>query len=265
MSTLDSLLKRPDIWRSRDQYPSAHGLSTGHGALDRVLGGGWPAGALIELSVPLPGVGEWRLLSPRLADICRRGQWQLWVDPPLLPFAPALLQRGLTLERVLIVHTDTTAQWLWVCDQALRSPGCAAVVCWAAQRPRYAELRRLQVAARERGGMAFLLGSGRSAEAASPAALRLRLACSADGEGGLAIEVLKQRGRAAGQHLVLAAPAGLQPQPPLRERPSITSTVTRAATRMVIGTVAGTSSGPSQAPDVAYTPSADPAVRVAWQ
>lgn len=261
MSTLDSLLKRSDIWRSRDRQPSVHdALPTGHADLDRVLGGGWPKGALIELLASRPGVGEWRLLGPRLADICRRGQWQLWVDPPLLPFAPALLQRGLTLERVLIVHTETAAQWLWVCDQALRAPGCAAVVCWAPQRLRYAELRRLQVAARERDGMAFLLASESGAETASPAALRLRLGC--DSDGGLAIEVLKQRGRTAGQELVLAAPAGLRPQSPLRERSSITST----SIHTMPGTlVEAPSPGVLQSVDSAYASCVEPVVRTVWQ
>lgn len=222
MSTFESLLQRPDLWRLRDRRPpGSGGFATGHAALDGLLrDGGWPPGALVELLQRRPGTGEWQLLAPWLGEVSRRGLWQLWVDPPLLPFAPALLQGGLCLERVVIVRTASQAQWLWCCDQALRAAGCAAVVSWAARPLRYVDLRKLQVAAGERRGIAFLLRGERAAASASPAALRLRLS---GGREGLAVELLKQRGFAAGRQVVLPLPAALQPQPPLRERPCLVS------------------------------------------
>jgi len=222
MSTFESLLQRPDLWRLRDHRPPGRdGFGSGHSALDRLLrDGGWPPGALVELLQRRPGSGEWQLLLPWLGEVARQGRWQLWIDPPWLPFAPALLQAGLRLERVVIVRTANHAQWLWSCDQALRAPGCAAVVSWAGRPVRYVDLRRLQVAAGERRGIAFLLRSQRAAAGAWPAALRLLLACGRD---GLAVEILKQRGSPAGQRVVLPVPPALQPQPPLRERPCVVS------------------------------------------
>ena len=222
MSTFESLLQRPDLWRLRDHRPPGNGgFATGHAALDDLLrDGGWPPGALVELLQRRPGIGEWQLLGPWLGEVSRRGSWQLWVDPPLLPFAPALLQGGLCLERVVIVRTASQAQWLWCCDQALRAAGCAAVVSWAARPLRYADLRKLQVAAGERRGIAFLLRGQRAAASASPAALRLSLACSRE---GLVMELLKQRGSPAGQRVLLPPPPVLQPQTPLRDRPCVVS------------------------------------------
>jgi protein ImuA len=48
-------------------------LASGHAALDAQLpGGGWPVGALTELLLPHPGVGELRLLAPALAALQRQ-------------------------------------------------------------------------------------------------------------------------------------------------------------------------------------------------
>ncbi len=61
----------PALWRADGlgRAPTA-GWPTGFAALDAELpGGGWPVGALTELLLPHPGVGEWRLLAPALAAL----------------------------------------------------------------------------------------------------------------------------------------------------------------------------------------------------
>jgi protein ImuA len=66
------------------------GVDTGHPALTAELpGGGWPAGALIELLAPQPGIGELRLLAPVLARAA--GKPVVLIQPPhaLQPLALA--------------------------------------------------------------------------------------------------------------------------------------------------------------------------------
>lgn len=220
---LDQLLRRPDVWKPGERpVPSKRGQPTGFAALDGVLReSGWPRGALIELLSVQRGAGELRLLLPALANLSERGFYQLWIDPPCQPFAPGLAWHGVALKQLVIVRPRDHRQWLWAAEQALRSSGCGAVVCWVgASRSRYAELRKLQVAAAERSCIGFVFGDPRASEAASPAALRLRLTAEAS---GLCIDVLKQRGTQAGQRVVLDTPIALRKQLPLRERPVIVS------------------------------------------
>jgi hypothetical protein len=225
---LDQLLRRPDIWKpGENRAPSKTGLPTGFAALDAVLReSGWPRGALIELLSGGAGIGELRLLLPALASLGARGFYQIWIDPPQLPYAPGLLLRGIDLQRLVVARPRDHRQWLWATEQALRSAGCGAVVCWTGDgRSRYAELRKLQVAAAERGCLCFVFGDLRGADTASPAALRLRLACEPN---GLAIDILKQRGTQAGQRVVLETPVALRKQASLRQRPVVVSAPRRA-------------------------------------
>jgi protein ImuA len=57
----------PALWRAQQLAArSRRCCASGHAALDAQLpGGGWPVGALTELLLPHPGVGELRLLAPR--------------------------------------------------------------------------------------------------------------------------------------------------------------------------------------------------------
>jgi protein ImuA len=232
MSTLDDLLRRPDLlWRLGDRRdPVKNGLPTGVAALDKVLWeGGWPRGGLVELLADRHGIGELRLLLPALGRLSDGGQYQVWIDPPYLPFAPMLMRWGIDFRRLVIVRPAEHRQRLWAAEQALRSPGCGAVVMWAGGgRMRYAELRKLQVAAAERGTIGFILTPSRTAESSSPAVLRLRLTAAPT---GLAIEVVKQRGTRAGQTLEVALPATLAKQRPLREQPVIVSAPPRRTLR----------------------------------
>lgn len=214
--SLQRLLERPDIWRPRDRRiirSDGPGHATGFTALDAELhGGGWPRGALTELLLTQAGIGELYLLSPALADVSRRQLLQVWINPPFIPYAPALAQRGIDLDALLIVRGEPQHH-LWACEQALRSAACGAVLYWPAQSLRYAELRKLQVAAASQRAMGFLLRDNRAAQQTSPAALRLQLETlepHAAVNAELTLRILKQRGREAGQTLSLPREHGLQ-------------------------------------------------------
>lgn len=221
--SLTQLLQRPDLWQGARTRRSQHNacIATGHAALDeRLLGGGWPRSGLIELLMPRIGVGEFELLRPALQHLSQKPGLQLWVDPPLTPYPPALLQAGLRLEQLVIVRPRSAAEWLWCCEQALRSGACSALLAWPGKHQlRYAELRKLQVAAADSRGVTILLrvlgGPLREQRQGVPSVLRLGL--EAD-PSGLAVTVLKQRGAAAGQRVILPTAERLQSETALSAR-----------------------------------------------
>ncbi|PRF54765.1 cell division protein, partial [Burkholderia multivorans] len=72
----------PALWRA-SQLPrsSSRGVDTGHAELTAELpGGGWPAGALVELLTQQAGIGELRLLAPVLAR--SSGRPIMLIQPP---------------------------------------------------------------------------------------------------------------------------------------------------------------------------------------
>ncbi len=151
---LARLLEHPAIWRGRSAARTdTH--STGFRELDAGLpGGGWPRAGLIEILTPRHGVGELRLVMPLLAQLSglMPARWATWVAPPFEPYAPALVEHGLALERQLVVRTEAP---LWAMEQALGSGACEVVLAWA-RRARATSVRRLQLAT-ERGRTAGFL------------------------------------------------------------------------------------------------------------
>ena len=244
MSLQRLLADRADLWRGRVEANAlADGLGTGFAELDQSLPwGGWPTDGLTELLTDQPAAGL-ALILPALTRLCAkrghwpraqpdqsteppagslgRGQapsvplrqgWLLFVNPPLIPYAPALAAQGLDLERLVLV--DAPAQGAWVMEQGLRLGGCAAVVAWTAgefgrddgRRQDAAwttpVLRRLQLAAKSRSTPALLMRPSGAAEQSSPALLRLDCETSTE---GLQVSLRKLRGGRPGQRLSLSA------------------------------------------------------------
>ncbi len=183
----EALLTNPHIWRygsGRGSRPDS--LSSGFAALDDWLEGGWPGAAITELLLTAQGIGELRLLLPALQPL----QQQLcWINPPYIPYAPALADYGLDLSRLLLVRPESAVDALWAMDQALRSQACVAVLGWFSQLNRQA-LRRLQVVAESAGCPGFVFRPARFARHDSAAPLRIRLSATA---GGLQLDILRNR------------------------------------------------------------------------
>lgn len=198
-----ALLERPDLWRGDSlSRAAAPALSTGFPDLDAALpGGGWPAGALTEILPAHEGIGELRLLGAALAALSRRGLRLAWIAPPHLPYAPALAAAGIDIAKLVIVRTRSSRETLWATEQALASNACGAVLAWP-QAPKYAELRRLQIAAEGGRASAFLFRLPQAANEPSPAPLRIALAAS---NGGLAVHLLKRRGASLLRPIILPA------------------------------------------------------------
>ncbi len=198
---LQALLRHPGIWRGdRSQLSAPAGIATGHAALDALLpGGGWPRGALTELILRAPGIGEVSLLLPALAALSREPRWIALIAPPHLPYAPALAAAGVDLARLLRVRAGNGADTLWAMEEALRSGACGAVLAWPGAMAERAQ-RRLQLAAEAGDCAGFWFTPAEQAASTSFAALRLGLAPVA---GGLEIRFLKRRGGGEALPLVL--------------------------------------------------------------
>lgn len=190
---LRQLLRQPGVWRGNEQ-PAQQTVTTGYELLDQQLpGGGWPIGALTELMPDREGIGELGLLMPALARISRQGSRRIaWIAPPHLPYAPALADWGIDLERLLLIRPASTRDALWSAEQTLRSGSCSAVLIWTCPQADDRSLRRLQLAAESGCALGFLFRQGHDARRSSPAALRLALHASQP--DGLQIEIVKSRG-----------------------------------------------------------------------
>lgn len=197
---LSRLLEHPAIWRGRSAA-QIRTLPTGFPALDEGLpGGGWPRSGLIEILPSGFGVGELSLLLPALAAVTRRpeARWCAWMAPPLQPFAPALAQRGVALERVLVVRPrrknaeGKSASWAF--EQTLRSGACDIVLAWL-RRALPRQIRRLHLAAERGATLGVLFRPREAARDSSPAALRIAVEPAAH---GTRITLLKSRGGARG-------------------------------------------------------------------
>jgi hypothetical protein len=196
---LSRLLEHPAIWRGRSAA-RVRTLPTGFAALDEGLpGGGWPHAGLIEILPSCFGAGELSLLLPALAAATRRpeARWCAWVAPPLQPFAPALAQCGVALERVLVVQAEKEAggkSALWAFEQTLRSGACDIALAWLhGAQPR--QIRRLHLAAQRGATLGVLFRPKEAARDSSPAALRVVVEPTAP---GARVTLLKSRGGARG-------------------------------------------------------------------
>lgn len=194
---LSSPKGHPRIWRGQAGGLGGTALATGFEALDRYLpDNGWPRGALTEIFVERYGSGELSLLMPALASLCRPeaglGRWLVWIDPPFIPYAPALSRCGVDLDRVLLVHSSGRRKnALWAVEQTVRSGCSIAALAWLDKADDSA-LRRLQLGAEENGCWAVLFRPMSALGQRSPAAVRLRLARAG---GATRIEIVKCRGR----------------------------------------------------------------------
>ena len=195
--TVDTLLKHPALWKGWQQHEKRETFATGHTALDAALpSGGWPVGALTELMVAHEGVGEFTLLLPAMAALTQQQQWIALVAPPHTPYAPALVNAGVALERLLVVNPDDQKNAYWATEQLLRSAVFSSVVLWAEKTSDERRQRRLQLAAEQGKAWAVCYLPHRAAKTSSPAGLRIVLQKN---HTGLQANIIKNRGGRLGE------------------------------------------------------------------
>lgn len=172
--SLATLLERRRVWKGGAMPQQVGHIATGHATLDALLPtGGWPEGALSEILLSAPGVGELQLLWPTLARLTHAGERVVLVAPPGLVYPRAWLAAGVDL-RLLSIIQATGRDALWATEQCLRSGSCGAVLSWPQQADDRA-LRRLQVAAETGQTLAFAYRPIAEAVNPSPAALRIAI------------------------------------------------------------------------------------------
>ena len=174
--SLSRLLKHPKLWRAGhlEQAQSRSGISTGFQNLDALLPDhGWPCGGLTELMMPMAGVGELRLLIPAVRDLSQQdNRWIAWINPPFIPYGPALDDLGVNLDRILLIRPRSHRDALWAYERACRSGSCSAVLGWLDDaKLRLKDTQRLQIAAKQ--GCSWSVLFRRFTTDASMAELRL--------------------------------------------------------------------------------------------
>lgn len=193
---------------ARDQGATPSGFA----ALDEALPwGGFPRGALTEILLPAPGLGELELLAQAWMRIGEKERLA-FVAPPCIPYAPALRAKW-PLARFAWIEAPA-AQVAWAAEQCLRA-GCLGAIAFWWNGGDDKSLRRLQLAAEEGSVHTFLFRPLRHAANASPAALRLVLEST---PGTLKVRVLKVRGAVAPAKVLqhersAAAPMPSTPRP----------------------------------------------------
>ena len=119
------------------------------------------------------GVGEFTLLLPALAALTQQEQWIALVAPPYTPYAPALVNAGIALERLLIINCSDHKDAYWATEQLLRSGVFSSVVLWTEKISDERRQRRLQLAAELGKAWAVCYRPHRAARTSSPAGLRI--------------------------------------------------------------------------------------------
>lgn len=193
------LLHHPALWRAGELGARPATVPSGHEALDRHLpGNGWPQAGLCELMLQTAGVGELRLLLPALRTLSRQMRWIAWVNPPFIPYAPALEAAGVDIGKILLIHPKSHQDALWALERASRSGTCSAALAWLdEQRLAVKDTRRLQLAARQGGTFTCLFRPEQARALNSMAELRLHLRPADGAEAGpqaLSVTVCKRRG-----------------------------------------------------------------------
>ena len=200
MSNVEHLLNQGALWRARElttltEASVATGIPTGFKSLDALLyDRGWPRASLVEILSESPGSGELRLIANGLAELSHQeSRWVAWINPPHVPYAPALLGAGIDIDKVLLIHPRNHKEALWSLEQTLRSGTCSAVLAWLNETDlKLPELRRIQLNARQGKTWVTLFRPPAASRAPSPAALRLSVNIkSAD---KLQLAIIKRRG-----------------------------------------------------------------------
>lgn len=198
---LEDMLKSGQIWGA-DQHKHAAtiGMATGFSELDAALpGGGWPQDGITEILCAEPGMGEFSLLLPALAQVTQQS-YAMLVCCPFQLHLPGI-EYDLRQENLLLIQPQAK-DMLWTLEQSLSSGCCGAMVFWAQTAPDFKAYRRLQILSLQHQVSTFFIL--REQKANSPC--RLRLAIHARQQQDLNIRLLKGNGIWGTRDLTVSLP-----------------------------------------------------------
>ncbi len=196
---LEQIMLRGDTWRGElPATVSVSGVDTGFSILNQALATkGWPSKGLIEVCQLGFSHQEWHLFTPTLRDT--EGLIVL-VNPPMLPFAHALINAGIDIDRLRIVRSSRAEDFVSSIVELCRTPVCAALLAWQQDlRLTYTDLRKCLLAANEGTGLYTVFRPATAQQQSSPASLRLLVGIQAD---AIAVTIFKQRGMLQGDTLI---------------------------------------------------------------
>ncbi|MBW3539103.1 MAG: hypothetical protein KY476_02425 [Planctomycetes bacterium] len=175
---LTARLRRLESARPTSAASAAAVIPTGLEPLDRLLGGGFARGTLVEWLAAAEGAGT-STLALSLAAGCLEGSWVV-LDPAGEFYPPAAAALGVDLAETIIVRSAgmELPDMLWALEQSLRCPAVSVV---------FAPLgdidgrvyRRLQLAVETGGGVGLFVRPAKFAQ--EPSWARLRLLVEAHG------------------------------------------------------------------------------------
>ena len=197
-ATVAELVQLPGVWRGGELEHVAHPVvrhRACRASMRELPGGGWPMGTLSEVLHDGAGIGEVRFLAGALARAATDDRLIAWINPPYLPYAPALAQSGIALERCLVVRPAHREDALWAAEQALDRARAARCSSGSSRR---GARRRVRVDAppadgRARRATRWPCSFARTAaeKHSTPAHLRVLLTQE---EGVLQVRIPKRRG-----------------------------------------------------------------------
>jgi len=194
------LLKHPSLWRAgqlaAQQTQAQQGISTGYAQLDSyLLAQGWPVGGLVEIMLPSAGIGELRLLMPALQSLSQKEKrWLAWINPPFIPYAPALVGMGIDVDKILLIRTQDHKDALWALERACKSATCSTVFAWLEEKQlKLKDTQRLQLAAKQGRTLTCLFRPEEAQKQSSMAELRLILRSNRE-PGSVLLDIIKRRG-----------------------------------------------------------------------
>jgi protein ImuA len=166
--------------------------------------GGLPAGALVEVLAASAGAGAWTLALLLAERACGAHKALVVADTRGWFYPPAASKLGVDLERCIVVRPTLARDGVAAFRQALGCEAVGAALGWFDQLSA-SEGRRLQLAAETGGGVGLLVRPATALRSPSFAALRLliRPAPARDFPRRVGVEVVRCRGAAGGQSLVL--------------------------------------------------------------
>jgi cell division inhibitor SulA len=188
---LEELLNRTDIWRgdSRILVPQIV-VDSGYADINAsLLNGGWPTRSLIE--VCQKGLQQQELIL--FAPVLKTGTgYIVLLNPPSIPFCQALIQAGIDLERLIVIHVKSKADFLASFVELARTESCEALFAWQQHHAfSYTELRKCLLATSEGAALCVLFRPKSAQQQSSPAALRVSTEIK---PSDLLVRIFKQKG-----------------------------------------------------------------------
>lgn len=176
---------------------------TGLPHIDQLAGGSLARGAVHEL-LAAPDHGQPFFLATILARAASASSPLIWSDPRNELYPPALIELGVDLRSVFLLHPDNPADELWALCECLKCKGVGAVVAPISRLTRLSA-RRIQLAAETGGTTAILLRPNGTGSQIYAAATRW-LVAPAPGERSVQrwmIQLLHGHGGRVGQSVFL--------------------------------------------------------------